>query len=142
MWKKLAAAVALLCAAPGMASATYYPYYFQALFQTFPECTDPGVSARIVDKFNWADARTWYRGVTMTAIDGQYERTVEAFGPHPIYRRYCRAQAWLSDDRKHTVYYLIERGMGLAGVGYKVEFCVAGYDPWRVHDGNCRVLAR
>ena len=142
MWKPLLAALAIACALPNTASATYYPFYFQALFQTFPDCADPKVSARIVDRFNWADAHTFYRGVAITAIEGQYERTVEAFGPHPIYRRYCRAQAWLSNQRKQTVYYMIERGMGLAGIGYKVEFCLPGYDPWHVYDGYCRVLAR
>jgi hypothetical protein len=142
MWKILATALMLIIAAPTTASAVYLPFYFQTPFQTFPECTDPGVSSRIISRFNWADKHTWYRGVGISNIDGQYERSVVAFGPYPIYRRYCRARAWLSNNTRHTVYYRIERGMGLAGTGYKVEFCIAGYDPWRVYNGGCRVLSR
>lgn len=58
----------------------------------------------------------------------------------PIERRYCHAQAALSDGRSRSVWYLIEHPMGFAGVGSNVEFCVAGFDRWHVYNGNCRVL--
>ncbi|GIL03259.1 MAG: hypothetical protein BroJett030_31580 [Alphaproteobacteria bacterium] len=142
MWKRLAIALLAAAMAPASASANYWPHHFQALFHTFPDCADANVSARIIERFNWADRNTWYRGIAITAIAGQYERTVEAFGPYPIFRRYCRGEARLSDGRHETVYYMIERGMGLAGTGYKVEYCLPGHDPWRVYDGHCRVLRR
>ena len=147
--KLIAAALLLAVAQPAAAqtysqgwAAPYWPSYFQAVFQTFPECGDGSVAAKIIDKHNWADRHTWYRGLTMARIGGQYERTVEAFGPSPVYRRYCRAHAWFSDGKRRTVHYRISHGMGLAGTNYKVEFCVPGYDRWRVYDGNCRVLVR
>lgn len=59
---------------------------------------------------------------------------------HPIARRYCGATALLSDGRKRDVWYLIEDGMGLVGLGQNVEFCVAGFDRWMVYNGRCRVL--
>ena len=58
----------------------------------------------------------------------------------PIARRYCGATAVLSDGRKRTVWYLIEDRMGFAGVGDGVEFCVSGFDRWKVYNGRCRVL--
>ena len=58
----------------------------------------------------------------------------------PIERRYCRATATLSDGRSRTVWYLIERPMGFAGIGSNVEFCVSGFDRWNVYGGRCRVL--
>jgi hypothetical protein len=58
----------------------------------------------------------------------------------PIARRYCGATAALSDGHSRTIWYLIEDGMGLAGMGDNVEFCVAGFDRWMVYNGRCRVL--
>lgn len=140
--RMLTMALALMTAMPGSAWAVYYPLQFQSWFQTFPDCGNANVNARIVDRFNWAEANTWNRGIDIRSIDGQVERSVEAFGPNPIYRRYCRGRALLSNGRHHTVYYRIERGTGLAGTGYNVEFCLPGYDRWRVYDGYCRVLSR
>lgn len=145
MWKILTAAIAVLAATPATASAYsggYLPGYFQAMFQTFPDCSNGSVKARIIQNFNWADRVTFYRGISINSIDYERERAIESFGPNPIDRRYCKGRAWLSNGKPHTVYYRIERGMGLAGTGYKVEFCLPGYDPWRVYNGHCRVLRR
>lgn len=56
----------------------------------------------------------------------------------PIDRRYCNATVYLSNGVKRTVWYLIEKPMGLAGIGSNVEFCVAGFDRWHVYGGRCR----
>jgi capsid protein len=58
----------------------------------------------------------------------------------PIERRYCQATAALSDGQTRTVWYLIERPMGFAGVGSNVEFCVSGFDRWHIYGGRCRAL--
>lgn len=58
----------------------------------------------------------------------------------PIARRYCGATAELSDGRRRSIWYLIEDGMGFAGIGDKVEFCVSGFDRWMVYDGRCRIV--
>ena len=147
MWKILTGALALLAATPASAysgtySGGYLPGYFQAMFQTCPDCSNGSVKARIIENFNWADRATFYRGIAIKTIDYERERAIESFGEYPIDRRYCKGRAWLSNGKQNTVYYRIERGMGLAGTGYKVEFCLPGYDPWRVYDGYCRVLRR
>ena len=67
-------------------------------------------------------------------------RLDEATERSPIARRYCGAVATMSDGRERTMWYLIEDGMGLAGIGDNVEFCVSGLDPMRAYDGRCRVL--
>ena len=40
----------------------------------------------------------------------------------------------------YPVYYTIEHGLGFAGIGRYVDFCVPGLDPWHVHDGDCRTV--
>ena len=59
---------------------------------------------------------------------------------HPIARRYCGGTAEMSDGRQRTIWYLIEDGMGFAGMGDNVEFCISGLDRWLVYNGSCRVL--
>lgn len=58
----------------------------------------------------------------------------------PIGRRYCGATVILSDGHARPIWFLIEEGMGFAGIGDNVEFCVAGFDRWYVYNGHCRVL--
>lgn len=59
---------------------------------------------------------------------------------HPIGRTYCGATVALSDGYNRDIWYLIEEGLGFAGVGDNVEFCVSGFDRWYVYNGGCRVL--
>ncbi|WP_265515529.1 hypothetical protein [Nitratireductor luteus] len=58
----------------------------------------------------------------------------------PIERRYCRATARLSDGRDRNIWYVIEYGQGFASIGDNVEFCLSGFDRWKVYNGSCRVL--
>jgi len=79
--------------------------------------------------------------VDIVEFDRIHERRYIPFSEkRPIARRYCGATVALSDGRNRTIWYLIEDGMGFAGVGDNVEFCVAGFDRWKVYNGRCRVL--
>ncbi|MCB1455258.1 MAG: hypothetical protein KDJ51_03095 [Nitratireductor sp.] len=123
-------------ATPASADIVYRP------FQQFPYCEEARVSERIRERFNWAEHKHGYYGVEIAGIDRQHERHVVAFGQHPIERRYCKARAALSNGRYQTIHYRIEKGMGLAGVGWNVEFCIPGRDRWHVHGGWCRSVNR
>jgi len=67
-------------------------------------------------------------------------RYLPAREDRPIGRRYCGATVVLSDGHDRDIWYLIEEGMGFASIGDNVEFCVSGFDRWRVYNGRCRVL--
>lgn len=58
----------------------------------------------------------------------------------PIERRYCQASVYLTDGYTRDVWYLIEHPMGFASIGSNVEFCISGFDRWKVYGANCRVL--
>lgn len=111
-------------------------------FSNFPGCESSAVQSKIINRFNWAEANTWYDGVRISYIDRTVERPVRGYGQVPILRRYCKGRAHLENGHYRTIHYLIEDPMGLAGVGWNVEFCLSGHDRWRVYDGNCRVLRR
>ena len=111
-------------------------------YDSFPGCESPAVQSKIISRFNYAEAHTWYDGVRISYIDRTIERPVRGYGQTPILRRYCKGRAYLENGRYRTIHYLIEGPMGLAGFGWNVEFCLSGHDRWRVYDGNCRVLRR
>ena len=107
---------------------------------SFPECHDAKVLKTIVKRFNWAERRTWQRGITLDDIERTRERLVQSTNVSPIPRRYCRGHALLSNGKHPTLYYLIEGGQGFAGNSYNVEFCISGMDEWNEYDGSCRAI--
>lgn len=57
-----------------------------------------------------------------------------------ISRRYCAGDVTLTNGHTRDIWFLIETDMGFASIGDNVEFCVQGFDRWRVYNGHCRVL--
>lgn len=67
-------------------------------------------------------------------------RYLPATEKRPIARRYCMATAEFASGERHSVWYLIEDGMGFSSIGDGVEFCVSGFDRWNVYNSGCRIL--
>lgn len=58
-----------------------------------------------------------------------------------ITRHYCTAIANMDNGTNYPVAYVISENQGYAGAGgIDVDFCVDGFDRWRVHDNACRSL--
>lgn len=115
----------------------YHHHHHAAL----PTCDDPAVIARIPEKFAYYDAHVIYSGLAIVQIDRISQSALKAGGPGLIDRRYCNGTAWLSDGRQHEVVYLIEGPKtGFASIGWSVESCLPGFDPYRVYDGRCRSI--
>ncbi|HJZ21039.1 MAG TPA: hypothetical protein VJ226_08780, partial [Bradyrhizobium sp.] len=55
-----------------------------------------------------------------------------------IPRRYCSADAMISDGKMRTVHYSIIEDGGFAGMGQGVEWCVTGLDRNWAYNPNCR----
>ncbi len=105
-------------------------------------CNDHAVLARIVSRFDYADRNLLGTGLGIQDFSSirltRYEGTDDK---RLIERFYCQAYANMSDNQPRPVWYLIETGMGYAGiVGDNVEFCVSGLDPLKVYGANCRSL--
>lgn len=105
-----------------------------------PECGSARLHAKIMSRFAWADRKTWHRDLDIVTIDRDRQSALRHTGERRITTRYCRARAVLSNGRKSRIYYIVQRRMGFASIGYNVEFCLPGYDRWRVYDGWCRVV--
>jgi hypothetical protein len=106
-------------------------------------CDDPGILDKIAYRFRHQALMVHHD--PDLRIANVYDIQERRYLPYededqPIARRYCGGKAELSDGRVRSIWYLIEDGMGLAGIGDNVEFCVAGFDRWMVYNGACRVL--
>ena len=108
--------------------------------KTFPQCHETKVLKEIVERFNWAEEHTWHRGLYMDGVFDAHESTTHPAGRRQIPRRYCRAQAALSDGSHRRVFYMIEGGQGFAGTHHNVAWCISSLDPWREYGSGCRVL--
>lgn len=107
---------------------------------SLPGCGDPKVLSKIIFRFNEADRDLWHHQQSIYKISGIYERSFEDYYASNINRRYCYGGAILASGERRKVYYVIEQGMGLAGFGWNVEYCLRGSDGWYAYDGWCRVL--
>jgi hypothetical protein len=106
-----------------------------------PLCDEPDVISRVAGKFAHYDANVIYSGLVIEHIDGIHQTALRAGGPSLVDRRYCGGTVWLSDGRRSEVVYLIEgRKLGAFSIGWSVESCLPGFDPYRVYDGACRSI--
>jgi hypothetical protein len=140
--RRILAALALLAAVPTTAvpASAADDITSRYVHGGGPACDDGSVLARVTEKFSYQDASIVHAGLAIASIDHirQYDPRRER---GLVTRRYCAATAWLSNGRKAQVAYLIE-GPALAtfSLGWHVESCVVGHDPWRVYDAGCRSL--
>lgn len=105
-------------------------------------CDNPRVLKRVSSKFRTQARQVHHdKSLTITTYDRVHEhRYLDKREDRPIARRYCGADVTLSDGRERTLWYLIERKVGFAGIGDNVEFCVSGFDRWNVYNNACRIL--
>lgn len=105
-------------------------------------CAEGNVLSRIADRFRHQVTHVPHLpdvGI-VDFRDIRQNRYLPAYADRPIARRYCEATAYLSDGRRHPIWYLIEEGAGFAGMGTNVEFCMVAFDRWNVYNARCRVL--
>ncbi|WP_152527944.1 hypothetical protein [Lutibaculum baratangense] len=105
-----------------------------------PACDDPKVAARIVERFNQNRKEYWSPAVLMNDVVYAREVATNQWDPPLIATRYCNATAYLSDGSRHDVTYWLRSEQGFAGVGWGLQFCVAGFDEHMAYAPACRML--
>ncbi|MDK9695037.1 MAG: hypothetical protein OEL76_01440 [Siculibacillus sp.] len=131
-----------LAAVPALAGTTA-----EVRLAGVPSCDDEWTLSKIRDRFTWGAARVEKRDLAIVGVAKIREVHASVDRPSPIPRRWCAARVTLSDGSRSTLTWVVAGGVGFAGPGLawipdEVEFCVAGHDPWRVHDGACRTTRR
>ncbi|HVZ15151.1 MAG TPA: hypothetical protein VG894_11880 [Bauldia sp.] len=143
MLRTLTSVLVVTLAMGGNAMAADYGSYGPAygFGSNAPSCSDTLVGAKVIEKFAYQDARIVHSGVTIASLSNPRQTGVGTPWHGRVDRRFCSATAWLTDGHKAEAVYVIE-GPYLAafGLGWHVDSCVAGHDPWRVYDALCRSI--
>jgi len=143
---RILTAFLLVATLAGAAQAADYtaappPVMHAPAYTTLPACDEPSVLARVTGNFAYQDAHVTLAGLAISRIDGVRERALKAGGPSLTDVRYCSGTAWLSNGRASEVVYIIEGPMkGPFSIGWNVESCVVGHDPWHVYETRCRSI--
>jgi len=118
-----------------------------AVFRTQPAladmsgCDEPSVLTAVRNQFDDRAASYRHDHLNILKLDRIRSGHLEVRGAtHNVERQHCSARALMSDGRRRTVWYLIERNWGFAGLFESVESCVSGLDPWHVYGRQCRSL--
>src|SRR3954471_6886355 len=116
------------------------PALFGGVIHPLPECGEPGVLGRVAEKFAYQDAHIIHSGLAIVAFDSIRQTRLKD-GPSLTDVRFCVGRAALTNGRTSEVVFIIEGPMkGKYSIGYAVESCLPGFDPFRVYDGNCRSI--
>lgn len=139
----LAVGAVLLSAVPALAA----DLRLATLEVDVPACDAPRVLSRIRSDFAYGMAHVEKRDLAIAEFGRIRSQGAGVNDPSPIPRRWCYAPVTLTDGRRSTAYWRIDRALGFAAPGYAdltdgVESCVLGHDRWYVHDGTCRTARR
>ena len=142
--KSLAIAIVAFLAFCGAAQAQGYATPAEKRYSPYdgnlPLCDDPGVLARISERFQQKEAEYWNSKLEIGGYDRVRQIGYRANGLGYIPRRYCIARANLSDLKPRAVIYQIGEDLGLIGLGYDVEWCVVTLDRNLAYAPGCQAV--
>jgi len=92
----------------------------------------------ITSQFWEKESTFWNSSLRITAYGQVHETAFRPWQSDNMPRRYCSAEAMLSDGKVRTVHYSIIEDGGFAGYGQGVEWCVVGLDRNWAYSPNCR----
>ena len=92
----------------------------------------------ITHQFWEKESTFWNSGLQITAYGQVHETAFRPWQSDNIPRRYCSAEAMLSDGKVRAVHYSIIEDGGFAGYDQGVEWCVVGLDRNWAFSPNCR----
>jgi hypothetical protein len=103
-----------------------------------PLCSESGPLERIQSTFHTKEGRFWHSDLRIVDFVNVREIAMRPWAAGAIPRRYCRAEALVSDGVKRPVYYSIAEDAGLIGMTYGVEWCVVGLDRNWAYNPRCK----
>ncbi|WP_291687131.1 hypothetical protein [Bradyrhizobium sp.] len=92
----------------------------------------------ITNQFWEKESTFWNSDLRITAYGEIRETAFRPWQSDNIPRRYCSAEAMLSDGKIRTVHYSIIEDGGFAGFGQGVEWCVVGLDRDWAYNPRCK----
>jgi hypothetical protein len=92
----------------------------------------------ITYQFGEKESTFWNSDLRITGYDRIHETAFRPWQSDNIPRRYCSAEALVSEGKIRTVHYSIIEDGGFAGYGQGVEWCVVGLDRDWAYNPRCR----
>lgn len=105
---------------------------------TLPACGDPSVFERIQSRFSEREGEFWQSGLQIVNFGEPREIGMRSNGLDYVPRRYCMATAYFNDQSTREVTYSIVEDDGIIGLGFGVDWCVAGLDRNYADAPDCR----
>lgn len=104
-----------------------------------PLCEESGPLGRIRSHFRAKEGRFWNSDLEIVDFQNVREVAMRPWVAGTIPRRFCKAEAVISDGVKRPVYYSIVEDGGLISMTYGVEWCVVGLDREWAYNPACRM---
>jgi len=116
------------------AERRYDPYA-----SNLPACDDPAVFERIQGRFHDAEVEYWKSGLEILGFESVTQIGYRSIGLDYIPRRYCVASVVMNDTKIRKVSYSVGEDLGIIGIGFGVEWCIAGLDRHDAYAPNCKM---
>jgi hypothetical protein len=143
VWALMLAGLLVLGAAGPGRSAGFFEKNFYLSGPRYsanvPLCEESGPLSRIRSYFGTKEGRFWNSDLKILDFENVQEVAFRPWVPGAIPRRFCRAEAVISDGVKRKVFYSIVEDAGLIGMTYGVEWCVVGLDRERAFSPACKM---
>lgn len=124
-----------LFAAMPVAQAFNFPVFGPSYEGQLPRC-EAGLPT-ITTQFWEKERKFWNSPLRITAYGNVHERAFRPRESDNLPRRYCTAEAMVSDGIVRTVHYSIVEDGGIASMGQGVEWCVVGLDRNWAYNPGC-----
>jgi hypothetical protein len=102
-----------------------------------PQC-EAGLNM-ITSRFAEKESRFWNSALTIVGFERVREIAFRPWAEQTIPRRFCSAQALVSDGLWHQVNYSIAEDLGEIGATWGVQWCVVGFDRNWAYNPACKM---
>ena len=93
----------------------------------------------IASRFATKEARFWNSSLQIVDFANVRETALRPWAEQSIPRRFCSAQAMISDGHWRRLDFVIAEDTGLIGATWGVEWCVTGLDRNWANNPSCRM---
>lgn len=103
-----------------------------------PSCDNAKVLSRLQDRFEQTESEYWNSKLQIVSVDQVRVNALRPWGLDHIPRNFCIGRALLNDNTYHEVSYDVAEDLGIIGMDFGVEFCVAGLDRELAYAPACK----
>jgi len=103
-----------------------------------PLCNETGPLGHIQSHFHIKEDRFWHSDLRIVDFQNVREIALRPWAAGAIPRRFCRAEALVSDGIKRPIFYSIIEDGWFTGISYGVEWCVVGLDRNWAYNPRCK----